>query len=999
VPASFETPARILYGVVKASYPPGGSLVKESTDRQSPSLPLTSAASLPAAPPSRPLARGTAAPTYHKANLRPLAATSPSDAALEFSSGVKQLDFPTNEQLYLRALDAAIELLHADGGVLATLEPAGQRMIVRCQRESGLVAAQYSALASLGQTTQRARPPGKTVDESSALELQQTQPLQLRRHASGALAVPESASAEAASGASSAPGTSEPPPLAADPPASPGGVPEGAHAAPGGYTKGRGLLGYIWQMNQALALSSEKCKDLPRDAATPVDQEAPWYIAAPIRAPQVLIPLSADAPPSVVGVIALSIQDSHWSATKRHTELLQLHADRIALALQAAWLEETREQQARFLHLLHDASLHFSTTLDRDQLFEELHQLASASLAATSFAVLLTHQEKQEVEFGYIAGKGGQPRQVCFKEAEMPDWWAASKTGKLVYLASAEQQLEQSVLFPKGWQPAHKVESLLVVPMLTQASEESLGALVVTSDTPRVYRREQVEMMSTIARTAAFALENADLHHRSARSQEQAIARKIQVAALNNAVLTLNSSLQLEETLANLITQFKLLTVAQVCSVFLLDEDEKTLVVRASNADIRSLGVSNLEEIRFVPSRGLMKKLKTGEQIFLDHLDVERQSQTPAGELYRRFDIHSVLLFPIRRHETLLGMLCVYTPGQRYLFSPEEISLLGGLASQAAVAIHNARLFTDLQKALEQQKELDRLKDEFIVTASHEFRTPLSAIHGYASLLQRHSAKLTAEQAQRFSTEITRAAQQLVGMVQTLMDASRLDSGKLTLSLQPVEVRPLAESALALTQPDIQQPIHVEIASGLWVYADQERLRQVMTNLLTNAGKYSPASSPIDFVARVERVFTPPHTATPGKAARPTNQGERVPSHPLAAAPAAAPGTPPASQAAPAGGSGYLIVSVADRGEGISVEDQKHLFQKFVRLQKSLTTPVRGTGLGLYICRQYLTAMGGFIWVESTPGQGSTFRFALPLVAPPAEGYAGGARMGHSSRG
>jgi signal transduction histidine kinase len=971
--------------------------VNDSTDRQSPSSPLA-AASLSSATSSRPLIRAVPAPTYHKANLHPLSVSSSSSAAVEFSSGLKQLDFPTNEQLYLRALDAAIELLHADGGVLATLEPTGQQLVVRCRRENGLVTAQYSALASLGQSAPRSRPSGKIADESSAVELQQTQPLHLPAHASGASATPEPAGSKIASGA--LPQSPMPESLARPEPATlSSAVSAGTRVPSGGYSKGYGLLGYVWQMNQALALSSDKCKGLPRDEATPPDQEAPWYLAAPIRAPQVLLPLGADAQQPVVGMIALSIQDTHWSATKRHTELLQLHADRVSLALQAAWLEETREQQARLLHLLHDASLHFSTTLNWEQLFAELHQLANASLAAMSFAVLLAHQEKQEVEFSYIAEKEGYSWQLRVKETEMPDWWESIKTGNLWYLSSADQPLDLAALFPSGWQPVHTVESLLVVPMLTRSSKERLGALVVVSDSPRVYRREQLEMMSTIARTAAFALENAALHHRSARSQEQALARKFQVAALNNAVLTLNSSLQLEETLANLISQFKLLTVAQVCSVFLLDEDEKTLVVRASNADLRSLGVGSLEEIRFVPSKGLMKKLKAGEQIFLDHLDAERQSQTPVGELYRRFDLHSVLLCPIRRHDTLLGMLCVYTPGQRYLFPPEEVALLEGLASQAAVAIHNARLFTDLQHALEQQKELDRLKDDFIVTASHEFRTPLSAIHGYASLLQRHSAKLTADQAQRFSTEITRAAQQLVGMVQTLMDASRLDSGKLTLSLQPVEVRPLVESALALIQPDIQQPIRVEIAAGLWVYADQERLRQVMTNLLTNAGKYSPASSTIEFVARVEPAFMPPPTATPGKAARLAIPSARDPSRPLPADRASASSMPPGEQVAPASEPGYLIVSVIDHGDGISVEDQRHLFQKFVRLQRSLTTPVRGTGLGLYICRQYLTAMGGFIWVESTPGQGSTFSFALPLVAPPAEGHGGGARVGHSSRG
>jgi signal transduction histidine kinase len=226
-------------------------------------------------------------------------------------------------------------------------------------------------------------------------------------------------------------------------------------------------------------------------------------------------------------------------------------------------------------------------------------------------------------------------------------------------------------------------------------------------------------------------------------------------------------------------------------------------------------------------------------------------------------------------------------------------------------------------------------------------------------------------------------------MVTTLMDASRLDSRKLSLSPQTVEVRPLAESALALIQPDIQQPIRTDIPVGLWVYADQERLRQVMTNLLTNAGKYSSSSSPIDFLARIEHRFTPPESALPSKSANSAN----VPSRAGLPMPGAAPNQPAKSptpgalspETGAVSSSGYIVFSVIDRGEGISPDDQKKLFQKFVRLQRSLTTPVRGTGLGLYICRQYMTAMGGYIWVESTPGQGSTFSFALPLMASPPD--------------
>jgi signal transduction histidine kinase len=550
-------------------------------------------------------------------------------------------------------------------------------------------------------------------------------------------------------------------------------------------------------------------------------------------------------------------------------------------------------------------------------------------------------------------------------------------------------------------------ESLLILPLLTRTREHIIGAMGVASLEPRSYTHEQVEILETIAQTAAFAFENAALSIRSSQSIEQARNRKRQVAGLNNAVNTLNASLNVNEILKRLVKQANLLTFAQICTVLFFEQEEKVLVARASNAEaehLRLWSVSALEEIRFALPDEMIVHLSAGEQILLDHLDAEPAPGTLEGELYRRYHAQTLLLVPIVRQESLLGVLAFYTPTQRCTFSPEELALLEGLAGQAAVALHNARLYMDLEQALEQQKELDRLKDDFIVTASHEFRTPLSAIHGYASLLQRHSARLSIEQAKRFSTEITRAAQQLVGMVQTLMDASRLDSRKLSLSLQPVEVRPLAESALALIQPDIQQPIHMDIPGGLWVSADAERLRQVMTNLLTNAGKYSPPASPIDFVARVERQFTPPDTVVPGKSAYQTQTSRSAASSPLSknASPAPTiagsaftlPGAEQMAGAAPAADAGvaagiqpgaYLIVSVVDHGDGIAPEDQKKLFQKFVRLQRSLTTPVRGTGLGLYICRQYLTAMGGCIWVESIPGEGATFRFALPLASPPAE--------------
>jgi signal transduction histidine kinase len=946
---------------------------------------------------------GRPAPGYHKTPLRRMGGRqSVPEKSLEVSAGLKTLDFPTDTQLYERAVDTAIELLQADGGMLATLDPTGKQLIIRAQRRESVLGAHYTALAALGRPADASIPPTTVTEGEQSLEFQKTQPLPLFPQAASSPSAPSDVSSKGASAAAEQVGSLALPSV------------EASGASTPGYRFGLGLPGFIWQRNQVMALSEVKCRTLPRDETTPPDLDAAWHIAAPLRVPQAMLPLSTDEPAPVIGVIAVAVRDKHWSPTKRHTEALQLHADRVALALQTAWLEETRYRQARFVRLLHDATLHFSTTLDQERLFSELHQLAIAVLGNTSFAILLYHKEKEEVEFAYIAEREGAARHRHVRESKMSAWWSQIKEGKVVTISTPAERQEHAALLRAGWPGGPPVESLLVVPLFTRTREHIIGALGVAGDQPRSYAQEQVEMLETIAQTAAFAFENADLYARSTKSEVQAKHRKRQVAALNNAVSTLNASLHIDEILKNVVNQVNLLTAAQVCTVFFFQEDGKTIVARASNANeghMHAWGLAKLEEACFELPDEMLHVLQAGGHLLLDELDEERESQTGLGEVYRRFDIHSILLAPIARQEALLGVLTVHTPGERHLFEPEEISLLRGLAGQAAVAIHNANLYTNLEQALEQQKELDRLKDDFIVTASHEFRTPLSAIHGYASLLQRHSARLTADQALRFSTEITRAAQQLVGMVTTLMDASRVDSRKLSLSMQPVEVRPLAESALALIQPDILQPVHMEIPDGLWVYADQERLRQVMTNLLVNAGKYSPSSCPIDFLARVESQFTPPESALAAKPANPTSAILRSSSAPPVSTPPAAlqtghaplrPARPAPYGALPIDGSvgtppaGYVIFSVVDRGEGISLDDQKKLFQKFVRLQRSLTTPVRGTGLGLYICRQYLTAMGGSIWVESTPGQGATFSFVLPLMQPPADGNG---KMGPSWRG
>lgn len=241
------------------------------------------------------------------------------------------------------------------------------------------------------------------------------------------------------------------------------------------------------------------------------------------------------------------------------------------------------------------------------------------------------------------------------------------------------------------------------------------------------------------------------------------------------------------------------------------------------------------------------------------------------------------------------------------------------------------------------------------MTASHELRTPLSAIKGYAALLHRQYARATPQQILRSVTKITDSTQQLSDLVVMMTDAAQLGASdkKLEMQIGPVQLLTAARLARDMLSASIEHKIVLSVAPDLWVNCDPLRLRQVMTNLLDNAVKYSPLEARIELEAQATTLFQlqlPEDQVDPERGDIPV-----------------------------------VVVYMRDEGEGILEEDQRKIFEKFVRASRSLTTSVRGTGLGLYICRRYIEAMGGRLWLEhSIPGEGSTFSFYLPRIDAPA---------------
>ncbi len=309
----------------------------------------------------------------------------------------------------------------------------------------------------------------------------------------------------------------------------------------------------------------------------------------------------------------------------------------------------------------------------------------------------------------------------------------------------------------------------------------------------------------------------------------------------------------------------------------------------------------------------------------------------------------SSLFVPLHFGKEVLGMVSVhsYTPHD---YTKHHIDMLQEVALQAGIAITNARLYTELREAVQRAEESEQLKNHFLLTASHELRTPLTAIQGYLELLSIHGARLSENDKARFITSARRASEEVILLLGNVMDTSHMNQKEIVLTLSTVQLSHALLPVLDILEPNIVRQgrnLEVSIDDALHVRGDEERLRQVLLNVLSNALKYTPIKTNI--VIRAERIDTPVvHIHIPSSTLL-----HDVP---------------------------IVLLSVSDQGDGIAPEDQERLFTKFVRLPNALKSMQRGSGLGLYLCRQLMQAMGGTIWVESTgvPGEGTTFFIALP---------------------
>lgn len=843
--------------------------------------------------------------------------------------------------IFADALDGAMALVRADGGEIAILDDVRQVMVLRARRTRPRLDA--GTIGSYGAPSRQSQPHQLHPSHQShpAFPARGPQSAPLPGPPSGNLSRMQPPFAGATS-----PG--------ADESAQRGGFDgESTQLLPSTllmrtYRRGERLIGLCWQLAEPITMRGEDCRMLPGGNA-PLDPDAPWHLAVPILRPGPLNPTAATRTTSdVIGVISVYNRDPLWSFSPRDVELLTLHADRIARALNAADLARQNQSQSDLLKVL-GAEV---TDSEEQNVYQRMRDVVRRNFDAPSFAILLCHPRQDAVLF-VLAERDWAPVTVGWQSAaSLPPWWNAVRAGVPVRVSTPEECALHAEYCVLGWGGDQPVQSILAAPLTFHNT--LLGAIVAGSPRSDVYAPEHETLFTTIANSAAILIQNALLADETRQFLARTREKERQLSLLNNAVLTLNASLDLDTTVDALARQTAHITEVPGSAVFLLDELGDSLVARAAYRGHESLPLP--EEAALVPTtwQGIDKMLENGQFLALDALEAEWDDDTAFGRLLAAWNVTSCLALPLTHNDKGIGVLLVYVPGQRHIFSSEEIGLLQGLASQAAGAISNAKLYAQLQHAYEQQKELDRLKDEFILTVSHEFRTPVTAIEGYVTLITRHGHKLEQAKLDQFASEIHIATEQLMGMINMLHDANSIDTSPLVITPFPLNVRQAAEQAFSTQSPEAKARLQLDIPDDLWAMGDAERVTHIFSNLISNAIKYSPTHQPCQITARIE---------TRGQLAQQGRAGTQAYDAPER----------------------WVVVGVRDKGDGISLEDQGRLFQKFVRLSRSLTTSVRGTGLGLWICRKYVEAMGGDIWVESEFGKGSHFQFSLPAATAPLD--------------
>jgi signal transduction histidine kinase len=402
-----------------------------------------------------------------------------------------------------------------------------------------------------------------------------------------------------------------------------------------------------------------------------------------------------------------------------------------------------------------------------------------------------------------------------------------------------------------------------------------------------------------------------------------------ELRALGEVSQAVNSTLDLEQVLTTITQRAVQLSRTEAGAIYVFDKARQEFKLRATYGMSDEMIIALTD--RHIGTGDAHIGPATTQRKPIQVPDVRLEPPAPVNEINLREGYRALLIVPLLRPDDVVGALVVRrkVPGE---FPQPTIDLLETFADQSVVAIQNANLFHEIEEKGKQLAIASQHKSQFLANMSHELRTPLNAILGYTELILDSIYGEVPEKAQAVLKRVESNGRHLLGLINDVLDLSKIEAGQLTLSLTDYSMKDVLYNVFSAVEPlanDKKLGFKVEAQPDMPKgHGDERRLTQVVLNLVGNAIKFSDTGAVIIKASATNGTFT---------------------------------------------------VAVQDNGPGISKADQAKIFEEFQQADNSATKKKGGTGLGLSISRRIVEMHGGKLWVESEVGRGSVFQFSLPV--------------------
>lgn len=460
-----------------------------------------------------------------------------------------------------------------------------------------------------------------------------------------------------------------------------------------------------------------------------------------------------------------------------------------------------------------------------------------------------------------------------------------------------------------------------------KSSSDEIGILAQHLD---VMRESIKQLFEELRESKEKLEEHSRTLEQKVKVRTRELARSVEeLKALGEVSQAVSSTLDLQEVLLSIVAHAVELSGTESGAIYEFDETAEQFQLRATHRMSKELTRAIREAGVKLGETAVGRAGVSREAVQVP--DILEEPNYPLREIIVRDGFRALLAVPLVREDKLIGGLVVRrrAPGQ---FQKETVDLLQTFATQSALAIQNARLFREIEEKGHELKIASKHKSEFLANMSHELRTPLNAILGYTELILDKIYGEVPEKIQEVLERLEKNGRHLLGLINNVLDLSKIEAGRLTLSLSEYSMNEVVQAAFTSVEAlaaekklklKVMVPTDLTIGKG-----DEQRIAQVLLNLLGNAIKFTEEGE-----VRVEV----------------TASNET------------------------------FLVSVSDTGPGLSEADQNKIFEDFQQADSSSTRGKGGTGLGLSISKRIIEMHGGHIWVESTLGKGLTFWFKLPI--------------------